>query len=74
MPPDFAHGFIVVSNLAQVLYKTTDYYAPELERSIIWDDRELGIVWPDYLPSPLLSAKDRNASSLSDAELPLYHP
>ena len=70
VPADFAHGFIVVSETAELLYKATDYYAPENERSIRWDDPDLAIDWPvDALP-PKLSAKDAAAVSLADAELP----
>ena len=70
VPADFAHGFIVVSETAEVLYKTTDYYAPEYERSIRWDDPDLAIDWPVDAMSPTLSAKDADALSLADAELP----
>ena len=70
VPPNFAHGFLVTSNSAQVLYKTTDYYAPEYERSLRWDDPHLGIDWPVQEISPLLSVKDMNACMLSDADLP----
>lgn len=70
VPPDFAHGFLVTSDIAQVLYKTTDYYSPQNERSIRWDDPEVGIDWPKLSISPLLSAKDKNASLLRNAELP----
>lgn len=70
VPADFAHGFIVVSETAEVLYKTTDYYAPEYERSIRWDDPDLAIDWPVDATSPTLSAKDADALSLADAELP----
>jgi len=70
IPGNFAHGFVVVSDTAEVLYKTTDYYAPEHERSIRWDDPDLAINWPvDALP-PKLSARDADALSLADAELP----
>ncbi len=67
MPEGFAHGFLVISDTAEFLYKTTDYYAPEYERSIIWDDETIGIDWPIDV-SPSLSAKDRAAKSLLDAE------
>lgn len=70
VPPDFAHGFLVLSEVAQVLYKTTDFYYPENERSIRWDDPDVGINWPKLSISPLLSAKDKNASHLNNAELP----
>ena len=70
VPADFAHGFIVVSETAEVLYKTTDYYAPEHERSIRWDDPGLAIDWPVEALPPKLSARDAAAVSLTDAELP----
>lgn len=72
VPPDFAHGFMVVSEVAQVLYKATDYYAPEHERSIRWNDPEIGIVWPKLGTTPLISSKDADATSLTVAELPNY--
>lgn len=72
LPPDFAHGFMVVSESAEVLYKTTDYYAPEHERSIRFDDPPIGIEWPDVGCVPILSKKDEVAGSLRDAELPLF--
>jgi dTDP-4-dehydrorhamnose 3,5-epimerase len=68
VPPGFAHGFVVLSESAQFLYKTTDYWFPEFERSILWNDPEIGIVWPiDF--EPLLAAKDAAGKRLSDAEL-----
>ena len=70
VPPDFAHGFLVTSDVAQVLYKTTDYYAPEYERSIMWDDPDIGIEWPELGAYPLLSDKDKYASALTQIELP----
>ena len=70
VPPDFAHGFIVVSDYAQVLYKATDYYAPEHERSIRWNDPDLGIDWPNLGLKPLLSEKDQQAHLLKEADLP----
>ena len=72
IPPGFAHGFLVLSEAAEFVYKTTDYYNPDLERGIRWDDPELAIDWPlADLPSasPLLSAKDFGASLLSEAEI-----
>jgi dTDP-4-dehydrorhamnose 3,5-epimerase len=72
VPPGFAHGFVVMSESAQVLYKATDYYAPEHERSIRWNDPDIGIDWPDNSISPLLSEKDKNASFLAEAEVPLF--
>lgn len=71
IPAGFAHGFAVVSGSAQVIYKTTDYYSPEHERCVRWDDPEIGIEWPN-IAEPLLSAKDTSAKSLMEVELPLY--
>lgn len=69
VPEGFAHGFLVVSESADFLYKTTDYYAPAHERAIRWDDARLGIQWPDIGIAPQLSAKDQQASMLDGAEL-----
>ena len=69
IPPGFAHGFLVLSETATFEYKCTDYYAPEHERAIRWDDPDLGIDWP--LPAgarPLLSDKDANAVAFRDAD------
>lgn len=68
IPEGFAHGFVVLSETAEFLYKTTDYYAPQHERSLLWNDPELGIEWPIDEP-PQLSAKDQAGKRLSDAEL-----
>ncbi|OGA68033.1 MAG: dTDP-4-dehydrorhamnose 3,5-epimerase [Betaproteobacteria bacterium RIFCSPLOWO2_12_FULL_65_14] len=68
IPPGFAHGFLVLSEQAEVLYKTTDYYAPEHERTVRWNDPRLGIAWP-LRGEPILSAKDAAAPGLADAEL-----
>ncbi len=68
VPPGFAHGFLVLSEVAEFLYKTTDFYAPEHERCIAWNDPEIGIRWP-LDGEPLLSAKDRLGHSLKDAEV-----
>ena len=68
IPEGFAHGFVVLSETAEFLYKTTDYYAPEHERSLLWNDPELGIEWP-FDEAPQLSAKDQAGKHLSDAEL-----
>lgn len=67
VPPGFAHGFVVLSEYAEFLYKTTDYYAPECERTILWNDRDLGIDWP-LTSDPLLSKKDREGVSFREAE------
>ncbi|TXI80642.1 MAG: dTDP-4-dehydrorhamnose 3,5-epimerase [Cupriavidus sp.] len=69
VPPGFAHGFVVLSESADFLYKTTDYYAPQYERTIAWNDPEIGIEWPQMDVAPLLSAKDQTGASLSNAEL-----
>ena len=66
IPPGFAHGFLVLSDTAEFVYKTTEYYAPSLERSILWNDLVLGIAWPLQMP-PVLSSKDLAATSFSDA-------
>ena len=68
VPPGFAHGFLVLSEWAEFLYKATDYYAPEHERTIIFDDPELAIAWPLSGP-PILSAKDKLGRAFSDAEV-----
>ena len=68
VPEGFAHGFLVLSEHAEFLYKTTDYYAPEHERCIRWDDPELGIEWPLQGP-PLLSAKDMQGMNFNAAEV-----
>ncbi|MCP2727418.1 dTDP-4-dehydrorhamnose 3,5-epimerase [Limnofasciculus baicalensis] len=68
VPSGFAHGFIVVSEVAEVLYKATDYYAPQYERSILWNDPDLGIDWP-ITTSPILSTKDQSGQPLKTAEV-----
>jgi dTDP-4-dehydrorhamnose 3,5-epimerase len=68
VPPGFAHGFLVVSEHAEILYKTTDYYAPQHERSIAWNDPDLAIAWP-LAGEPVLSAKDVAGVRLRDAEV-----
>jgi dTDP-4-dehydrorhamnose 3,5-epimerase len=68
VPEGFAHGFLVISDTAEFLYKTTDYYAPEFERCIAWDDASLGIDWK-ISTHPSLSAKDLQGKSLSEAEV-----
>ena len=70
IPPGFAHGFYVLSDWAEVLYKTTDYYAREWDRSLLWNDPAIGIDWPlAGGGQPLLSEKDRRAPPLRQAEV-----
>ncbi len=69
IPPGFAHGFLVVSDVAEVLYKTTDYYAKQHERCIIWNDPDLAINWPINGADPILSAKDREGQTLPTADI-----
>ncbi|MYN29055.1 dTDP-4-dehydrorhamnose 3,5-epimerase [Duganella levis] len=69
IPPGFAHGFVVTSDAAEFLYKTTDYWAPEHERAILWNDPAIGIEWPALETAPLLSGKDQAASLLANAEV-----
>ncbi|GGI54447.1 dTDP-4-dehydrorhamnose 3,5-epimerase [Oxalicibacterium solurbis] len=68
IPEGFAHGFIVTSDSAEFLYKTTDYWAPEHERCIAWNDPAIGVVWP-VDGEPILSDKDKRGVSLADAEV-----
>jgi len=68
IPAGFAHGFLVTSEHAEFLYKTTDYWAPEFERAVKWDDPAIGIEWP-LDGAPLLSAKDQVAALLADADV-----
>ena len=65
VPEGFAHGFVVLSDTAEFLYKTTDYYAPQFEAAIAWNDPDIGIVWP-FEGEPILSAKDAAAMSFND--------
>jgi dTDP-4-dehydrorhamnose 3,5-epimerase len=67
VPPGFAHGFCVLSESADIMYKCTDFYAPEYERTLLWNDPDVGIRWP-IDERPLLSEKDRRGSFLADAE------
>ncbi len=69
VPPGFAHGFVVLSESAEFLYKTSDYWYPEHERSLLWNDPAIGIEWPLNGVQPLLAAKDAAASKLNDAEV-----
>ena len=68
IPPGFAHGFLVLSESADFIYKTTDYYAPEHERCLIWNDATVGINWPVDV-EPILSAKDKAGLPLRDVEV-----
>ena len=67
VPAGFAHGFVVLSERAEFLYKTTDYYAPEHERTLLWNDRALGIDWP-IAGAPVLKPKDASGTPLAQAE------
>jgi dTDP-4-dehydrorhamnose 3,5-epimerase len=69
VPPGFAHGFLVTSLSAEVLYKATDYYAPRWERSIIWNDPAIQIEWPLKDSEPILSNKDKAGTQLMEAEV-----
>ena len=66
VPPGFAHGFVALSDLADLLYKTTDYYAPQYERSILWNDSDLNIEWP--IDDPILSIKDQQGLKFNEAD------
>ncbi len=68
VPQGFAHGFVVLSEFAEVLYKTTDYYAPQHERCILWNDSDLAIDW-HLTASPILSKKDQAGKPLKEAEV-----
>lgn len=68
VPPGFAHGFVVLSDVAEVLYKTTDYYAPQHERCILWNDPDLAIDW-SITATPILSSKDQAGKSLKAADI-----
>jgi dTDP-4-dehydrorhamnose 3,5-epimerase len=68
VPPGFAHGFLALTDPADMIYKVTDYFSPEHDRSIRWDDPDIGIEWP-LEGEPLLSDKDANAPYLRDAEV-----
>ena len=66
VPPGFAHGFCVLSETADLIYKTTDYYHPDSEKGIIWNDAQIGVAWP--VASPLLSARDQKLPPLEEAD------
>jgi dTDP-4-dehydrorhamnose 3,5-epimerase len=68
LPPGMAHGFVVLSDSADFLYKATNYYAPQFERTILWNDPDLGIEWP-LTGQPILSAKDAAAKAFREAEV-----
>ena len=68
IPAGFAHGFVVLSDYADFLYKTTDYWAPQHERTLLWNDPDLAIAWP-LAGEPILAAKDRAGKRLSEAEV-----
>ena len=68
VPEGFAHGFLVLSDSADFLYKATDYYAPEHERCIVWSDPEIGITWP-IAGDPIVAAKDKTGKQLAEAEI-----
>jgi dTDP-4-dehydrorhamnose 3,5-epimerase len=67
IPPGFAHGFLSLAEDTDVLYKTTDYYAPEHERCVLWNDPDIGIDWP-FDGAPTVSPKDARGVALKDAE------
>jgi dTDP-4-dehydrorhamnose 3,5-epimerase len=67
IPEGFLHGFLVLSDRADVLYKTTDYYAPQLERGVAWNDPQIGVVWPDPGCPLIVSDRDRRNPALKDA-------
>ena len=68
VPPGFAHGFVVTSDTAEFLYKTTDYWYPEFERSLLWNDLTVGVQWP-ITGAPQLAAKDAAGKALGEAEV-----
>lgn len=70
IPPGFAHGFLTLSESAEVLYKSTDYYSPSHDRCIAWNDPDIGVKWPTN-KHPTLSQKDASAPTAKQAELPL---
>ncbi|MFZ7337178.1 dTDP-4-dehydrorhamnose 3,5-epimerase [Comamonas jiangduensis] len=69
IPPGFAHGFVVLSESADFLYKTTNYYAPQSDRGLLWNDPDIGIAWPDLGMEFLLSDKDQKQPLLRNAEV-----
>lgn len=71
VPPGFAHGFCVLSETADLIYKTTDYYHPESEKGIIWNDPQIGVEWP--IANPLLSIRDQALPSLAEADFNFHY-
>lgn len=69
IPKGFAHGFLVLSDEAELLYKASDFYAPQGERTLLWNDPQVGIQWPDIHTAPLLSAKDEAGKPLNEADV-----
>ena len=69
VPPGFAHGFYVTSPQAELLYKATDFYAPQWDRTIVWNDPEINIAWPIQDETPILSTKDEAGSFFVTAEV-----
>lgn len=69
IPPGFGHGFLVLSETADFLYKTTEYWSPEHDRSLAWNDPDVGVEWPLVGATPMLAAKDAAAPRLADADL-----
>jgi dTDP-4-dehydrorhamnose 3,5-epimerase len=67
IPPGFAHGFVVISEVADVQYKTTDYYSPQDERVLLWNDADVGIRWP--VASPILNERDKRGTPIRRAEV-----
>lgn len=73
VPPGFAHGFFVLSDWAEIIYHTTQYYAPEWERTLLWDDPAVGVAWPISVDiQPILSPKDLLGKCLAELELPEF--
>ncbi|MAT42039.1 MAG: dTDP-4-dehydrorhamnose 3,5-epimerase [Anaerolineaceae bacterium] len=70
VPPGFAHGFLVLSDMAEVFYNATDVYAPQYERTLLWNDPDIGIQWPmDKIKEPILSDKDKNGKLIKEVEI-----
>lgn len=69
IPPGFAHGFLVLSDIAEFVYKATDFYAPQYERTIRWNDPQIQIDWPLQGQTPILSTKDANGAAFQNAEV-----